>query len=46
MAGVQHTARDRLEGFSLRKIKTVNKHAKALGIRLGMDVTEAFSLIA
>ncbi len=35
-----------LERFPLRKIKTVNRHAEALGIRPGMDVTEAFGLIA
>lgn len=35
-----------LERFPLRKIKAVNKHAETLGILPGMDVTEAFSLIA
>jgi len=35
-----------LERFPLRKIKAVNKHAEALGIRPGMDVTGAFGLIA
>jgi uncharacterized protein YunC (DUF1805 family) len=35
-----------LERFPFRKIKAVNKHAEALGIRPGMDVTEAFGLIA
>lgn len=35
-----------LERFPLRGIKAVNRHAEALGIRPGMDVTEAFALIA
>ena len=35
-----------LERFPLRKIKAVNKHAEALGILPGMEVTDAFSLIA
>jgi uncharacterized protein YunC (DUF1805 family) len=35
-----------LERFPLRTIKAVNKNAEALGIRPGMDVSDAFSLIA
>jgi uncharacterized protein YunC (DUF1805 family) len=35
-----------LERFPLRKIKAVNRHAEALGILPGMEVTDAFSLIA
>jgi uncharacterized protein YunC (DUF1805 family) len=35
-----------LERFPNRKITKVNAKAKALGIKEGMDVTDAFSLIA
>lgn len=35
-----------LERFSSRKITKVNAKAKALGIKEGMDVTDAFALIA
>jgi uncharacterized protein YunC (DUF1805 family) len=35
-----------LERFPARKITKVNAKAKALGIKVGMDVTEAFALIA
>lgn len=35
-----------LERFGNRKIKTANAKAKALGIIEGMDVTDAFALIA
>jgi uncharacterized protein YunC (DUF1805 family) len=35
-----------LQRFPLRKIKAANKNAEALGIQPGMDVSEAFSLIA
>jgi len=35
-----------LERFPARKISKANAKAKALGIKEGMDVTEAFALIA
>jgi uncharacterized protein YunC (DUF1805 family) len=35
-----------LERFSNRKVTKANEKAKALGITEGMDVTEAFALIA
>lgn len=35
-----------LERFPNRKITKVNAKAKALGIKEGMDVTDAFALIA
>lgn len=35
-----------LDRFPLRKIKAVNRHAEALGILPGMEVTDAFRLIA
>jgi len=35
-----------LERFGNRKITKANSKAKALGIQEGMDVTEAFALIA
>lgn len=35
-----------LERFSNRKITKANEKAKALGIKEGMDVTDAFALIA
>jgi uncharacterized protein YunC (DUF1805 family) len=35
-----------LERFPNRKITKVNAKAKALGIKEGMDVTNAFALIA
>ena len=35
-----------LERFPDRKVTQVNEQAAALGIRVGMDVTEAFALIA
>ena len=35
-----------LERFSDRKITKVNANAKALGIKEGMNVTDAFALIA
>ena len=35
-----------LERFADRKVTKVNSKAKALGIKEGMDVREAFSLIA
>ena len=35
-----------LERFANRKVTKVNEKAKALGITEGMDVTEAFALIA
>jgi len=35
-----------LERFGNRKVTKVNAKAKALGIKEGMDVTEAFALIA
>jgi uncharacterized protein YunC (DUF1805 family) len=35
-----------LERFPNRKVTQVNEKAKALGIKEGMDVTEAFALIA
>ena len=35
-----------LERFPLRKISAVNSRAEALGIKIGMDVNEAFEIIA
>jgi uncharacterized protein YunC (DUF1805 family) len=35
-----------LERFPNRKIMKVNKRAEALGIKVGMPVTDAFALIA
>jgi len=35
-----------LDRFPNRKVTKVNEKAKALGIREGMDATEAFALIA
>ena len=35
-----------LERFPNRKVTQVNEKAKVLGIEVGMDVTEAFALIA
>ena len=35
-----------LDRFPNRKITKVNEKAKALGVREGMDVTDAFALIA
>ena len=35
-----------LERFANRKVTKANEKAKALGIEEGMDVTEAFALIA
>ena len=35
-----------LERFPNRKVTKVNEKAKALGLKEGMDVTEAFALIA
>jgi uncharacterized protein YunC (DUF1805 family) len=35
-----------LDRFPNRKVTIVNEKAEALGIREGMDVTEAFALIA
>ena len=35
-----------LERFPNRKIMKINSRAEALGIRIGMDVREAFELIA
>ena len=35
-----------LDRFPNRKVTKVNEKAKALGIREGMDVTDAFALIA
>ena len=35
-----------LERFANRKVTKANAKAKALGIKEGMDVTEAFALIA
>jgi len=35
-----------LERFADRKVTKVNAKAKALGIKEGMDVTDAFALIA
>jgi uncharacterized protein YunC (DUF1805 family) len=35
-----------LERFANRKVTKANENARALGIKEGMDVTEAFALIA
>lgn len=35
-----------LERFGDRKVTKANENAKALGIKKGMDVTDAFALIA
>jgi uncharacterized protein YunC (DUF1805 family) len=35
-----------LERFGNRKIMKINKKAEAMGMRVGMPVTEAFALIA